>query len=83
MTKNYSKKDNDVIMFQIKMENNDFQNVFTRKVSAANVTTAEAEEKLLEDDQYVPPSGHLSFLKCKSIAGGAGTAAMVSLGGRS
>ena len=58
------------------MANTDFQNVFTRKVS-----NAKAEEKLLEDDQYVPPSGHLSFLKSKAIAGGAGTAAMVSLGG--
>ena len=32
------------------MAADDFKNVFTRQISAANVTTAKAEEKLLEDD---------------------------------
>ena len=59
----------------------DFQNMFTRQISAANVTTAKAEEKLLEDDQYVPPAGHISFLKGKVSEGGAGRASMVTLGG--
>ena len=35
---------------QLKMAADDFKNVFTRQISAANVTTAKAEEKLLEDD---------------------------------
>jgi len=44
----------------------DFKKVFTRMLSSANVTTAKAEENLLEDNQYVPPPGHISFLKGKS-----------------
>ena len=45
------------------MEEDDFQKVFTRRLSTANVTTAEADEKLLDDEQYVPPPGHVSVLK--------------------
>ena len=58
-----------------------FQKVFTRQMSSANVTTAKSEEKRLEDDQYVPPSGHISFLKNWDSDGGAGHASMVTLGG--
>ena len=63
------------------MEANSFQKIFTRKISSANITTAKAEEKLLDDDQYVPPPGHISFLKRKVSEGGAGKASIVTLGG--
>ena len=63
------------------MAESHFSKVFTRKISSANVTTAKAEEKMLEDDQYVPPSGHICFLKRKICDGTAGRAVMVSLGG--
>ena len=58
-----------------------FQKVFTRKVSSASVTTAKSEEKRLEDDQYVPPPGHISFLKEKVCDGTTGKAKLVTLGG--
>ena len=58
-----------------------FQKVFTRNISAAKVTTAKAEDKLLEDAQYVPPPGHISFLKGNFRDGECGRASMVSLGG--
>ena len=57
-----------------------FQKIFTRQMSSANVTTAKAEEKRLEDDQYVPPPGHISFLKECVHDGGAGSASVVTLG---
>ena len=41
----------------------DFQKIFTRKISSASVTTAKSEEKRLDDEEYVPPPGHISFLK--------------------
>ena len=63
------------------MEEENFQKVFTRKLSTANVTTAKADEKLLDDDQYVPPPGHIRLLIGKFSDGGAGKASMVSLGG--
>ena len=47
----------------------------------ANVSAAKAEEKKLEDNQYVPPPGHISFLKERHSEGGAGGASMVTLGG--
>ena len=58
-----------------------FQKAFTREMSSANVTTVKAEEKKLEDNQYVPPPGHISFLKKRNSEGGAGGALMVTLGG--
>ena len=58
-----------------------FKKVFTRQMSSANVTTAKSEEKRLEDDQYVPPPGHISFLKELVNDGGAGSATMITLGG--
>ena len=58
-----------------------FKKVFTKRLSTANVTTAKAEEKLLDDEQYVPPPGHFSFLKGKTTDGAAGEAFLVSLGG--
>ena len=35
-----------------------FKKIFTKRISTANITTAKSEEKRLEEDQYVPPSGH-------------------------
>ena len=40
-----------------------FTKVFTKRVNKAAVKTDKAEEKLLEDDQYVPAPGHIGFLK--------------------
>ena len=58
-----------------------FLKVFTRKVNTAAVKTDKAEEKLLEDDQYVPPPGHIGFLKELRLNTGGGHAKFVSLGG--
>ena len=63
------------------MEENDFKEVFTRQINSANVVTAKAEDKLLQDEQYIPPSGHINLLKGKVIDGGAGKASMLSIGG--
>ena len=40
-----------------------FQKVFTRRTNKAAVRTDKAKEKLLEDDQYVPPPGHVAIIK--------------------
>ena len=61
------------------MEENSFQEVFTRLINAANVATAKAEDKLLQDEQYIPPSGHISLLKGMVIDGGAGEASMLKI----
>ena len=37
--------------------------VFTKRISTAAVKTDKAEEKLLDDDQYIPPPGQLAFVK--------------------
>ena len=58
-----------------------FQKVFTKRLSTANITKSKADEKLLDDEQYVPPPGHFSFLKGKSTDGAAGDAYLLSLGG--
>ena len=63
------------------MDEDKFQNIFTRSISSASVTTAKAEEKRLADDQYVPPPGHISFLKERFSDGHAGEASLVTLGG--
>ena len=63
------------------MEEEHFHDVYTRLINSANVVTSKAEDKLLQDNQYVPPSGHVSFLKRKVFDGGAGHASMVTLGG--
>ena len=42
-----------------------FIKVFTKKTNPAPVKTDKAEEKLLDDDQYVPPTGHIGFIKGK------------------
>ena len=38
-----------------------FLKVFTRKTYTAAVKTDKAEEKLLDDDQYVPPPDILDY----------------------
>ena len=43
------------------MEEEHFHDVYTRQINSANVVTSKAEDKLLQDNQYVPPSGHISF----------------------
>ena len=58
-----------------------FLRVFTRKSNTAAVKTDKAEEKLLDDDQYVPPPGHIGFLKTLIYSPLGGTAQFVSLGG--
>ena len=63
------------------MEENNFQEVFKRLINSANVATSKAEYKLLQDEQYIPPSDHISLLKGKVIDGGAGKASMLSIGG--
>ena len=63
------------------MEEDNFQEVFTRLINSANRATAKAEDKLLLDEQYIPPSGLISLLKRKVIDGGAGKASMLSIGG--
>ena len=63
------------------MEEDNFHDVFTRLINSANVATAKAEDKLLLDEQYIPPSGHISLIKGKVIEGGAGQASMLSIGG--
>ena len=71
-----------IVIFRfVVMEGNNFQGVFTRQINTANVATAKAEDKLLQDEQYIPPSGHISLLKGKVIDGGAGQASMLTLGG--
>ena len=49
------------------MEENNFQEVFIRLINSANVATSKAEDKLLQDEQYIPPSGHISLLMGKVI----------------
>ena len=52
-----------------------FIKVFTKRINPAPVKTDKAEEKLLDDDPYVPLSGHIGFInrriqrcsKCKRI----------------
>ena len=63
------------------MNEESFSKIFTRKLNSAAVKTAKAEEKMLEDEQYVPPPGHISILKCKFNDGGAGEAFIMTLGG--
>ena len=59
-----------------------FIKVFTRKINPAPVKTDKAEEKLLDDDQYVPPPGHIGLIKgLRSNPEGGGAAQFVSLGG--
>ena len=42
--------------------------------------TGKAEEKLLDDDQYVPPPGHIAFVKwLRTKNDGKGTAQFISL----
>ena len=49
--------------------------------STANITTAKSEEKRLEEDQYVPPSGHICVVKRNFCDGELGGASLLSLGG--
>ena len=58
-----------------------FLRVFTRKSNTAAVKTDKAEEKLLDDNNYVPPPGHIGFLKTLINNPLGGTARFVSLGG--
>ena len=59
-----------------------FIKVFTKKTNPAPVKTDKAEEKLLDDDQYVPPPGHIGFIKGLWFnSEGFGAAQFVSLGG--
>ena len=60
-----------------------FTKVFSRRVNKAAVKTDKAEEKLLDDDQYVPPPGHLGFIKglITNPDGSQGSAQFVSIGG--
>ena len=52
-----------------------FIKVFTKKTNTAPVKTDKAEEKLLDDDQYVPPPGHIGFVKgLRSTSEGGGAA---------
>ena len=67
--------------FQIKMAHRHFHKVFTKTISTANITTAKSEEKRLEEDQYVPPPGHICFIKRKVCEGESGRASILTLGG--
>ena len=68
-------------LFQIKYNRmSQFLKVFTRKVNKAAVKTDKAEEKLLDDEQYVPPPGHIGLLKTLISNSHGGTAQFVSLG---
>ena len=58
-----------------------FMKVFTKRISTAPVKTNKAEEKLLDDDQYVPPPGHIGFIKGLKSYGDQGGAQYVSIGG--
>ena len=60
---------------------NDFKKIFTKIISTANLTTAKAEEKRLEEEQYVPPPGHICFVKNKYCDGHSGRASILTLGG--
>ena len=48
-----------------------FMKVFTKRINKAAVKTDKAEEKLLEDEQYVPPPGILKGLKTSESGGAA------------
>ena len=63
------------------MAQSNFHKIFTKRISTANITTAKSEEKRLEEDQYVPPSGHICFVKRKLCDGELGGASLLSLGG--
>ena len=71
-----------IIYFRYKtVKMSQFIKVFTRKTNPAPVKTDKAEEKLLDDDQYVPPPGHIGFIKgLRSNPEGGGAAQFVSLG---
>ena len=59
-----------------------FIKAFTKKTNSAPVKTDKAEEKLLDDDQYVPHPGHIGFIKgLRSNSEGGGAAQFVSLDG--
>ena len=58
-----------------------FMKVFTKRINKAAVKTDKAEEKLLEDEQYVPPPGHVGILKGLKTSESGGAAQYVSLGG--
>ena len=51
------------------------QKMLTRTV------TAKAEEISIKDDEYVPPSGHLSFVKNRSVVGSKAKAQILTVGG--
>ena len=55
--------------------------VFTKRISTAAVKTDKAEEKLLDDDQYIPPPGQLAFVKGLRSHGDQSSAQIVSIGG--
>ena len=58
-----------------------FHKVFTKKVSTAAVKTDKAEEKMLENDEYVPPPGHCGFIKELRNHEEGGVCKFLSLGG--
>ena len=58
-----------------------FLKVFSKRINKAAVKTDKAEEKLLDEDQYVPAPGHIALLKGLHHTDGAGRAMFVSLGG--
>ena len=59
-----------------------FIKVFRKKTNPAPVKTDKAAEKLLDDDQYVPPPGHIWFIKgLRSNSESGGAAQFISLGG--
>ena len=46
-----------------------------------HTVTAKAEEMSIKDDEYVPPSGHLSFVKNKRVLGSKVSAQILTVGG--
>ena len=60
-----------------------FTKVFTTRINKAAVKADKAEEKLLDDDQYVPPPGHSGFIKglMTNADMTQGSAQFVSIGG--
>ena len=58
-----------------------FLKVFSKRIIKAAVKTNKAEEKLLDEDQYVPAPGHIALLKGFHHTDGAGRAMFVSLEG--
>ena len=56
----------------------DFKKVYTRQVHSVAVATCKAEEKMIEEESYVPPPGHISVMKGKINDGVSGRACVLA-----